>query len=417
MVNSGRPAKVKLADSEPATVDPGDNVRQILHTILADRRGRFGGDQGVDRGGGDSGVNYSRTPLTQMAQAATSRPARNGATNQRAAAMARTAQPPDGTPPVIYIAGSGRSGSTLLERVLGEIPGFVNVGELIDLYRRVADHGERCGCGQEFARCPFWSQVGERAVGGWQEQKLTATRDLQGKVARQRRMPRLLAMPLAGARFRADVGAYGASYAGLYGAIAAEAGAACVVDASKWPVQALALARGGLDVRVIHLVRDVRGVAYSLGKRDVSRPHAIGEGDVMTRLSPAEAAARWVAVQSQAGLLRRCGLPVARMRYEDFVRRPRQAVEAALAGIGLAVPPAHLAHIGDGRVMLGTSHGLSGNPSRFRDGEITLRADETWRAGMSRRDRLVVMAIGLPLMLRYGIATAGRTARKQGAHD
>jgi hypothetical protein len=168
---------------------------------------------------------------------------------------------------------------------------------------------------------------------------------------------------------------------------------------------------------VIHLVRDVRGVAYSLGKRDVSRPHAVGEADVMTRLSPAEAAARWVAVQSQAGMLRRCGLPVARMRYEDFVRRPRQAVAAALAGIGLAVPPTHLAHIGDGRVRLGTSHGLSGNPSRFRDGEITLRADETWRASMSRRDRLIVTAIALPFMLRYGISAAGSPAEKQDAHD
>jgi hypothetical protein len=36
---------------------------------------------------------------------------------------------------------------------------------------------------------------------------------------------------------------------------------------------------------------------------------------------------------------------------------------------------------------------------------------------MSRRDRLVVTAIGLPLMLRYGIATAGSTAKKQVAHD
>jgi sulfotransferase family protein len=338
------------------------------------------------------------------------------ATDASATAVGITRKP--GQPPiVVYIAGSGRSGSTLLERALGEIPGFVNVGELIDLYRRVADHGERCGCGQEFAECQFWSQVGERAVGGWQEQKLAATRDLQGKVARQRRMPRLLAMPLAGSRFRDDVGAYGASYAGLYEAIAAEAGAACVVDASKWPVQALALARAGLDVRVIHLVRDVRGVAYSLGKRDVSRPHAVGEGDVMTRLSPAEAATRWVAVQSQAGLLRRCGLPVARMRYEDFVQRPRQAVEAALAGIGLCVPSGDLAHIGDGRVVLGTSHGLSGNPSRFRDGEIRLRADETWRASMSRRDRLIVTAIALPFMLRYGFAAAGSPAEKQDAHD
>jgi len=67
--------------------------------------------------------------------------------------------------------------------------------------------------------------------------------------------------------------------------------------------------------------------------------------------------------------------------------------------------------------VLGTSHGLSGNPSRFRDGEITLRADETWRERMSRRDRLIVTAIALPLMLRYGIPAAGSPAKKQEAHD
>ena len=101
---------------------------------------------------------------------------------------------PGQAPIVVYIAGSGRSGSTLLERALGEIPGFVNVGELIDLYRRTAADGERCGCGEPFAQCPFWSRVGDRAFSGWQEQKLTATRRLQGKVARQRRVPRLLAI-------------------------------------------------------------------------------------------------------------------------------------------------------------------------------------------------------------------------------
>lgn len=339
------------------------------------------------------------------------------ATGASAAAGGTAAKPGQAAPIVVYIAGSGRSGSTLVERALGAIPGFVNVGELIDLYRRTAAHGERCGCGKTFAECPFWSKVGDRAFGGWPEQQLTVVHRLQGRVARQRRMPRLVAMPLAGRRFRADVAAYGTSYASLYGAIAAEAGAACVVDASKWPVQALALARAGLDVRVIHLVRDVRGVAYSLGKREVSRPHAVAGTDVMTHQSAAEAAARWVAIQGQAGLLRWCGLPVTRMRYEEFVRRPRQAVAAALAGIGLPAPPAHLAHLGDGRVVLGPSHGLSGNPSRFRDGEITLRADDTWRASMPRRDRLIVTAIGLPLMLRYGLSAAGGTAKKPRADD
>jgi hypothetical protein len=320
-------------------------------------------------------------------------------------------------PTVLYIAGSGRSGSTLLERALGEIPGFVNVGELIDLYRRTAAQGERCGCGQAFADCPFWSGVGNRDFGGWADEQLAAVHSLQGRVARQRFMPRLVAMRFAGRPFRADVARYGENYTKLYRAIAEQAGATCVVDASKWPVQALALARSGVDVRVIHLVRDVRGVAHSLSKQHVARPHAVNETDVMSHYTPTVAAARWVAVQGQAELLRRCGLPVARMSYEEFVLRPRQVVEAALAKLGLSPGPGQLDHIGDGRVMLGTSHGLSGNPSRFRDGEITLRADETWRKAMSRRDRLIVTAIGLPLLLRYGSPARPAHTTNKGSHD
>jgi hypothetical protein len=306
------------------------------------------------------------------------------------------------TPTVIYIAGSGRSGSTLLERVLGDMPGAVNVGELIDLPRRTAPRGELCGCGQTFADCPFWAGVGTRAFGGWQADRLAEIHRLQTRVARQRHLPRLLAMPLAGREFRDDVAAYGASYRALYQAIAGQAGARYVIDASKWPVQALALARAGLDIRVIHLVRDVRGVAHSLSKQDVARPQAVQATDVMLSHVPVEAAARWVGMQSEAEMLRRCGLRVARMRYEDFVARPRLTVGAALADLGLSPGPLDLAHIGDGQVTLGSSHGLSGNPSRFRSGEITLRPDEAWRKRMPRRDRIVVTAVGLPLLLRYG---------------
>jgi hypothetical protein len=305
-------------------------------------------------------------------------------------------------PTIIYIAGSGRSGSTLLERILGGMPGAVNVGELIDLFRRTAPRGERCGCGLAFADCPFWAGVGQRAFGGWQEGQLAAVHRLQIRIARQRHLARLLAMPLAGRGFRADVARYGASYRALYQAIADQAGARYVVDASKWPVQALALARAGMDIRVIHLVRDVRGVANSLSKRDVARPHAARETDHMLHTVPAETAARWLGIQAEAELLRGCGLRVTRMRYEDFVRQPRQAVGAALADLGLSSGPADLAHIGDGHVVLGTSHGLSGNPSRFSSGEITLRPDEAWRNQMPQHDRAVVTALGLPLLLRYG---------------
>jgi Glycosyl transferase family 2/Sulfotransferase family len=304
-------------------------------------------------------------------------------------------------PTVIYIAGSGRSGSTLLERVLGDMPGAVNVGELIDLFSRTAPRGERCGCGLAFAECPFWAGVGKRAFDGWEDSRLAAIHRLQTRVARQRHLPRLFAMPLAGRGFRDDVTAYGASFRTLYLAIAEQAGARYVIDASKWPAQALALSRAGIDIRVIHLVRDVRGVAYSLSKQHVARPHSVRGTDHMTQVVPAEAAARWVGIQTEAELLRRCGLRVTRVRYEDFVRRPREAVDAALADLGLSTGSSDLAHVTDGGVVLGSSHGLSGNPSRFSHGEIMLRPDEAWRDRMQRRDRVVVTALGLPLLLRY----------------
>ena len=313
-----------------------------------------------------------------------------------------------GAPPIVYIAGSGRSGSTVLERVLGEIPGFANVGELIDLFRGHQD--ERCGCGLAFTSCPFWGGVGARAFGDWDAWHLDAVSRLQDAVARQRRMPQLLAPRMASRRFRADVAAYGGYYAKLYRAIAAEAGAQRVVDSSKWPAQALALARAGLDVRVIHLVRDARGVAHSLSKKAVARPHTLTEADFMWRNAPAGAAARWVACQSEIELLRLCGVRLTRLQYEDFVRQPRHTVEQALNELGLPVAPSELAHIGEGRVTLGKSHGLSGNPSRFRDGEIVLRPDEAWRDQLPRRDRVVVTGMSMPLLLRYGWRPRGQAA-------
>lgn len=317
-------------------------------------------------------------------------------------------QPRSAQPTVIYLAGFGRSGSTLVERTLGALPGLVNVGELIDLFRRVAPQDERCGCGEAFRACPFWSAVGERAFGGWDAGLAERADRLQRQVARQRHLPRLVAFGVAGPGFRAAAGEYGAIYSRLYRAVAQQAGARYVVDASKWPAQALALARAGIDVRVINLVRDVRGVAHSLSKPDVSRPHAVAGGDVMWHLSPASAAARWTACQAEAGLLRRCGLTLTRLRYEDFVARPQPCVQAALAALGVPASPSAFGHVGTGSVTLGSSHGLSGNPSRFRAGEIALRPDEAWRDQMSRRDRAVVTAIGLPHLIRHGGHGPGR---------
>src|SRR5579859_7845615 len=169
---------------------------------------RRGASRRPSRTPGRSRVNFSRSRLNPAADADS--PGTMTGTTQ--GGEAEILDGPTGSgQPVIYIAGSGRSGSTIMERVLGEMPGFVNVGELIDLARRARDE-ERCGCGMAFSDCPFWMGVGERAFGGWDAGSVAATGELQGRVARQRHLPRLLTMRMAGSGFRADVSAYGAFY-------------------------------------------------------------------------------------------------------------------------------------------------------------------------------------------------------------
>lgn len=315
-------------------------------------------------------------------------------------------------PTVVYIAGSGRSGSTLVERMLGAVTGYVNVGEIIDLPRRVVTDDELCGCGEPFSGCPFWTEVGRRLGTGpddvWRDgfgpRDLQRLDRLQKLVARQRHLPRLLA-PTGRDGFAMALEEYGSRYRELFAAVRDVAGADYVVDASKWPSQVLALYRGGVDVRVLHLVRDVRGVAYSLSKT-VERPHARDGGAQMMYSNPiAKGAAHWLTTQTEMDLLAAAGVPIARVQYGDLMAEPQAELTRALTKLGCGVPADGFAHISRSDagavVSLDASHGLSGNPSRFKHGDIVLRSDDAWRSKLRKNQQRVALAVGLPQVARY----------------
>jgi hypothetical protein len=312
--------------------------------------------------------------------------------------------PKDEPTTVLYITGAGRSGSTLLERILGACPGFVNVGELIALFRWVVPQDERCGCGQPFSACLFWQRVGDRAFGGWTDGTVESISQLQRCVARQRRVPQLLLRHQPGARFDRDLADYQDVYQRLYTAIRDEADARVVVDASKWPAHGLAIAKApGLDVRILHLVRDVRGVAYSSAKTGVSRPHANASLRRNMATHPvSRSAIRWSAFAAEAEVVRRVASHRTRLRYEDLVADPRGSVTSTLRELGLPVDDALLTHLDADGVTLEASHGIGGNPSRFRVGHQHLRLDEAWRGSMERRQRWAASVLGMPALLGYG---------------
>jgi hypothetical protein len=301
----------------------------------------------------------------------------------------------------------------LFERMLGVQRDCVNVGEVLELFRKVAVGGERCGCGEPFADCPFWTGVGQQAFGGWSADRMREVAALQRRVGRQRHVPRLLATSRRGGgdaagEFARDLRALGVAYARLYAAIAEVAAARVVVDASKWPGHGLALARSGaVDLRVVHLVRDVRGVAYSWAKSGVVRPQADGSptgAEVMATHGAGGTALRWSAFQLECDLLTAMVPHSTRVRYEDLVRRPRRTVETALGALGLDEIAGDVRHIRDDEVDLPASHGLAGNPSRFTTGQVRLRPDDQWREAMPIGARRLVTALASPVLLTHGYA-------------
>ncbi|MFT5362413.1 MAG: hypothetical protein ACI9VX_000030, partial [Dinoroseobacter sp.] len=62
-------------------------------------------------------------------------------------------------PIVLFIAGMGRSGSTLLGDVLDTFDGVTAVGELHHIWGRGADENWRCGDGPLFWDHPGWQRV------------------------------------------------------------------------------------------------------------------------------------------------------------------------------------------------------------------------------------------------------------------
>ena len=66
---------------------------------------------------------------------------------------------------VLYIAGTGRSGSTLLASILGEVEGVFAAGEVRYLWQRGLAERRLCGCGVPVRDCPVWT-VGELYIAG-----------------------------------------------------------------------------------------------------------------------------------------------------------------------------------------------------------------------------------------------------------
>ena len=268
---------------------------------------------------------------------------------------------------VLYVAGLGRSGSTILANALGQVEGFFSGGELNFIWKHTLIENRLCGCGRPARECPFWGPVFEEEFGGQSEALAREMMRLQYSGARTRHIPMMLTE--GGRRkIRSRLGEFLDNTERLYQAIQSVSGSRVIVDTSKEPAYGYALGMvPGIDLRVLHLVRDPRAAAYSWAKK--KRQPDSTDREFMHRKTPTQSAVLWDAWNAAIeALWRRMPARYLRLRYEDFIADPRRGFEEILNLTG--EEDAELPLVGERDVKLGISHTVSGNPNRFDTGTV-----------------------------------------------
>lgn len=298
---------------------------------------------------------------------------------------------------VLYIAGHGRSGSTLLGVLLGGHPAIVGMGEA---HRLTLDVDERrCADGRLPEDHDFWrpviAAVCARAgvpVGEWKERLPTSAPRASGPTRRLLDAELVAAAgPLAEwvravpplSRYRAAID----HSLAFMDEAARQAGASWVVDASKNPARMKALwLERPQAVRVVHLVRDGRAVASSNRRR---------EG------TPVEASLRrWVAENAKVRVAL-ATVPATQRRvlhYEDLCADPGAVLADLAAWLGLDDDPGMLDPPPERHVQVSANEWLYRAP----DEPVRIALDDGWRATWRAADEATALAV------------AGRALRREG---
>lgn len=306
-----------------------------------------------------------------------------------------------GRPKLLYIAGTGRTGSTLLEKLLGSLDGVFAAGELTWLWYALRGDG-RCSCGSHYRDCPVWGKVLEEAFGSADEVPFLEM--LEARTRFQSTHLPLMAVPGFSRRRWRSLGRYPDRLRRLYAAIRHQTGCRLLLDSSKEPHYSYLLRElAEFDLKVVHLVRDPRAVAHSWSR--VRTEWGFGEGHEMERRGPAVASAYFDVSNIATEVFWGRTDSYLRVRYEEFVTDPRGVLQAISE---LVDEPFDLDSLlsrdaaGEWVAAVRPIHSAWGNPNRFDSGSLPIRADEAWHTRMGAADRRVVSLLCGPVARRYG---------------
>lgn len=258
---------------------------------------------------------------------------------------------------VLYVAGYGRSGSTVLDVVLGSHTEITGLGELSLIRDELTAEGRRCACGELYGDCQLW---GPMARGIEDDPDVESIR----RVEKRSRVLRLLLGWLP----KSDRTAYRDYHTRLWNHLERHAPEGrLLVDSSKSARYTLgrflALRKiCGDDVRVVHLVRSGSSVMESVVLRGSNWAQ---EGYTKApRLPGLRALVGWTSTNIWVSVLGRLlgSERYLMLRFEDLLKDPSGQLERIGAFAGFD-PGCLLARLENG-ARFETDHQMGGNRVR-----------------------------------------------------
>lgn len=302
---------------------------------------------------------------------------------------------------VLYIAGYGRSGSTVLDIVLGNHPEVVSVGEVRHLFDDWNNPDRCCACGQRYPECTFWQELAG---------KVEFSEELRRAVQEVER--RSWGASIAGRISAEAKEQYRAYHQRLFTYIRQRSGKPIVVDSSKSArevagrFQALSEI-AGQDVYVLHLVRNGAATAASFQKRG---GNWVREGHRRERPFPVmRAVIGWTLANAWISFLGRRQLSperYLRLHFEDLVNDPVRSAWRIGEFIGISMAPL-IRHL-ERDEAFDVGHNVGGNRVRKKKA-VKLKgkkaAGRSWEDELKWYHRMSFNALGGWLHRYYNISS------------
>lgn len=303
---------------------------------------------------------------------------------------------------VLYIAGFGRSGSTILGNILNEFDGFFHVGELCYLVQKGLIDNKMCGCGVAFQECTTWNYILDKAFGGLDQMNPQEILKFYEKAPKNKEIicKLLLNQEISLDNQNKD---YLRFLKKLYFALHSVTGSKVIVDSSKLPWYAYLLGKiPNIELYILHLIRDSRSTGYSWRRKKVRTDTKENKNELMERTEIITSSCQWnsanLAIELIAKSLKK---PYLQIKYEDFIESPQKVTETVLNFIEEKNNEDSLT-FDNGQVNLGANHTIWGNPNRIQTGSIKLSLDNEWQTNMKLSDKILATMLTLPWLIKHG---------------